>query len=60
MDSSEGILQLFPEWYQKLPTNIQLIIVAALVIHLAGLALLVYLGLRDSKSSRPDFKAKLT
>lgn len=60
MDSSEAILQLFPEWYQKLPINIQLIIVGALAFHIAGLAFLVYVGLRDSKSARPDFKAKLT
>ena len=49
-----------PDWFLKLPTEIKFVILFALVFHIIGLGILVFLGLYEPKNSKPDFKSKLT
>ena len=51
---------VLPNWLLKLPEQIQLLILLAVIFHVGGLCVLLYLGLSETKTGKPDFKAKLT
>lgn len=53
--NSDSVL---PAWFNKLPTTIQLFVVAVVVAHV--LALVIYLYFVAQESRKPAFKKKLT
>jgi hypothetical protein len=54
------LLEFMPEWFNSLPSSIQSLIFGALLIHIVGIAFVIFLAFTASgKNSKPDFKAKL-
>jgi hypothetical protein len=61
IELTESFVKFVPRWILKLPTNIQLLIVFFVALHLVGLAFVILLStkLYGADRSRPDFKAKI-